>query len=88
MKKVNVSVTDLASYISRRGNLSGGSYGSVSGIEGTRLHQRVFSDLKKAYGDIVITEEPLESGCVSAFVVGHTVPFVTVARRDGDNRVG
>ena len=59
MKKVNVSVTDLASYISRRGNLSGGSYGSVSGIEGTRLHQRVFSDLKKAYGDIVTTEEVL-----------------------------
>ena len=59
MNKVNVSVTDLASYISRRGNLAGGSYGSVSGIEGTRLHQRVFSDLKKAYGDIVVTEEAL-----------------------------
>ncbi|MEE5991539.1 MAG: hypothetical protein V3G41_12760, partial [Lachnospiraceae bacterium] len=59
MNKVSVSVTELASYISRRGNLAGGSYGSVSGIEGTRLHQRVFSDLKKAYGDIVITEEPL-----------------------------
>ncbi len=59
MDKVNVSVTDLASYISRRGNLAGGSYGSVSAVEGTRLHQRVFSDLKKAYGDIVITEEAL-----------------------------
>ena len=59
MNKISVSVTDLASYISRRGNLAGGSYGSVSGIEGTRLHQRVFSDLKKAYGDIVFTEESL-----------------------------
>ena len=59
MNKISVSVTDLASYISRRGNLAGGSYGSVSGIEGTRLHQRVFSDLKKAYGDVVFTEEPL-----------------------------
>ena len=59
MNKVSVSVTDLASYISRRGNLAGGSYGSVSAVEGTRLHQRVFSDLKKAYGDIVVTEETL-----------------------------
>ena len=57
MNKVNVSVTDLAYYTSRRGNLAGGSYGSVSAVEGTRLHQRVFADLKKAYGDIVITEE-------------------------------
>ena len=59
MNKVSVSVTDLASYISRRGSLAGGSYGSVSAVEGTRLHQRVFADLKKAYGDIVITEEAL-----------------------------
>ena len=59
MDKINVSVTDLASYISRRGNLAGGSYGSVSAVEGTKLHQRVFADLKKAYGDIVITEEAL-----------------------------
>lgn len=59
MNKINVSVTELASYISRRGNLAGGSYGSVSGVEGTKLHQRVFADLKKAYGDIVVTEEPL-----------------------------
>ena len=59
MDKISVSVTDLASYVSRRGNLAGGSYGSVSGVEGTKLHQRVFNDLKKAYGDIVITEEAL-----------------------------
>jgi len=65
MNKVNVSVTDLASYISRRGNLAGGSYGSVSGVEGTRLHQRVFSDLKKAYGDIITTEETLNYDYIS-----------------------
>ena len=59
MNKVSVSVTELASYISRRGNIAGGSYGSVSAVEGTRLHQRVFSDLKKAYGDIIVTEEAL-----------------------------
>ena len=57
MNKINVSVTDLASYVSRRGNLAGGSYGSVSGVEGTRLHQKVFADLKKAYGDVVVTED-------------------------------
>lgn len=66
MNKVNVSVTELASYISRRGNLAGGSYGSVSGAEGTRLHQKIFSDLKKAYGDIVITEESLYYDYISA----------------------
>ncbi|MCQ2472815.1 MAG: ATP-dependent DNA helicase [Saccharofermentans sp.] len=66
MNKVNVSVSELASYISRRGNLAGGSYGSVSGAEGTRLHQKVFSDLKKAYGDIVITEESLYYDYISA----------------------
>ncbi|MBR3248362.1 MAG: ATP-dependent DNA helicase [Clostridiales bacterium] len=59
MNSISVSVTDLASYISRKGNLAGGSYGSVSAVEGTRLHQRVFADLKKAYGDIVVTEEAL-----------------------------
>ena len=59
MNKINVSVTDLASYVSRRGNLASGSYGSVSGVEGTRLHQKVFADLKKAYGDVVVTEEQL-----------------------------
>ncbi|MBR3463088.1 MAG: ATP-dependent DNA helicase [Clostridiales bacterium] len=59
MNKINVSVTDLASYVSRRGNLAGGSYGSVSGVEGTRLHQKVFAGLKKAYGDVVVTEELL-----------------------------
>ena len=70
MNKISVSVTELAAYISRRGNLAGGSYGSVSAVEGTRLHQRVFADLKKAYGDVVITEEALvydfisESGIV------------------------
>ena len=70
MNKISVSVTELSAYISRRGNLAGGSYGSVSAVEGTRLHQRVFADLKKAYGDVVVTEEALlydfisESGIV------------------------
>lgn len=59
MRKISVSVRELAAYVSRRGNLAGGSYGSVSGTEGTKLHQRVFADLKKAYGDVVVTEEPL-----------------------------
>ena len=70
MNKISVSVTELSAYISRRGNLAGGSYGAVSAVEGTRLHQRVFADLKKAYGDVVVTEEALlydfisESGIV------------------------
>lgn len=78
MDKVSVSVTDLASYISRRGNLAGGSYGSVSGAEGTKLHQRVFADLKKAYGDIVITEEAL----VYEYISGTGLNLVVNGRFD------
>lgn len=48
---VNISVTALSEYYSRSGDLSATSYGSVSGIEGTRLHQRIFKDLSKEYGD-------------------------------------
>ena len=59
MKEISVSVTSLSQYVSRAGDLAGGSYQSVSGIEGTRLHQKVFSELKKEYGDVVTTEEPL-----------------------------
>ena len=59
MKEISVSVTSLSQYVSRAGDLAGGSYQSVSGIEGTRLHQKVFSELKKEYGEVVTTEEQL-----------------------------
>ncbi len=59
MNEISVSVTALSQYVSRAGDMAGGSYQSVSGTEGTRLHQKVFSELKKEYGDIVTTEEPL-----------------------------
>ena len=57
MKSISVSVTALARFVSRTGNLSSaGSFGSVSGIEGTLLHQRIFSDLRKQYGEEFETE--------------------------------
>lgn len=59
MKEISVSVTSLSQYLSRSGDIAGGSYQSVSGIEGTRLHQKVFSELQKQYGDVVTTEEQL-----------------------------
>ena len=59
MRDFSISVTSLAEFISRTGNLSSGSFGGVSGIEGTRLHQRIFSDLKKQYGDDMDTEYSL-----------------------------
>ena len=60
MESLKVSVTALARFVSRTGNLSGaGSFGSVSGMEGTRLHKRVFADLKKQYGDGFTTEHKL-----------------------------
>ncbi len=59
MRDLSISVTSLAEFISRAGNLSSGSFGGVSGIEGTRLHRRIFSDLKKQYGDDMDTEYSL-----------------------------
>ena len=60
MRSCSVSVTGLARYTSRSGDLTGSGYNSVSGIEGTRLHQRIFSDLRKQYGDDIDTEESVE----------------------------
>ena len=52
MKSISISVTALARFVSRTGNLSSsGSFESVSGIEGTMLHKRIFSDLRKQYGE-------------------------------------
>ncbi|MCR5059474.1 MAG: ATP-dependent DNA helicase [Saccharofermentans sp.] len=56
MRSVSVSVTGLARYTSRSGDLAGSGFGSMSGIEGTRLHQKIFSDLKKEYGEELDTE--------------------------------
>ena len=60
MRSISVSVTGLARYTSRSGDLTGSGFGSVSGIEGTRLHQRIFADLKKEYGKDIETEEYVE----------------------------
>ena len=59
MTDIYVSVTDLAEYVSRSGDLASGSYGSVSGIEGTRLHRKIFLDLSRQYGDDMETEYAL-----------------------------
>ena len=57
MKSISISVTALARFVSRTGNLSSsGSFESVSGIEGTMLHKRIFSDLRKQYGEDFETE--------------------------------
>ena len=56
MNEITVSVTALSEYVSRSGDLAGASYQGVSGIEGTRLHKRVFADLRKQYGDDIGTE--------------------------------
>ncbi len=74
MRNLHVSVTGLAKYTSRSGDLTGSGFGSVSGIEGTRLHQRIFADLKKEYGDNfdteVYVEDHYDSGDLSLIVSG------------------
>lgn len=56
INETEISVTALAEYICRKGDLASGSYGGISGIEGTRLHQKIFADLKKDYGEEMETE--------------------------------
>ena len=60
MQIIPISVTALSEFVSRSGNISSGSYSGVSGIEGTRLHQRIFDDLRKQYGNDLQTEVFLE----------------------------
>ncbi|NLW89336.1 MAG: ATP-dependent DNA helicase [Clostridiaceae bacterium] len=56
----SVSARLLAEQIYVTGNLSGVSFSSVSGQEGTRLHRKVFDDIAQRYPDrIVRTEVPL-----------------------------
>ena len=65
MININVSVTNLAEFVSRSGDIAGGSYGSVSGIEGTRLHRKIFEDLRKQYGDAVTSEDTMKWDYIS-----------------------
>ena len=64
MRSCSVSVTGLARYTSRSGDLTGSGYNSISGIDGTRLHKKIFSDLRKQYGDDLETEEYVEQSYV------------------------
>ena len=47
--RFEISVRALAEHVHRTGGLSSLSFSGISGAEGTRLHHRVFSDLKKQY---------------------------------------
>jgi len=44
-----ISVRALAEHVHRTGGLSSLSFSGISGAEGTRLHSKVFADLKKQY---------------------------------------
>lgn len=59
MRDVFISVTELSQYVSRAGDIASGSFGGVSGIEGTRLHRKIFQDLEKQYGSDIDTEYSL-----------------------------
>ena len=52
-----ISVRALSERLYRAGSLLGAGYGGVSGLDGTRMHQRVFRDLKKEYGEEEVTSE-------------------------------
>ncbi|MCQ2466249.1 MAG: DEAD/DEAH box helicase family protein [Clostridia bacterium] len=61
--ELNVSVTTLSQYVCRSGDLSGGSSNSVSALQGTQLHRKIFKELEKIYGEEYETEYSL-SGSV------------------------
>ena len=47
--RFEISVRALAEHVHRTGGLSSVSFSGISGVEGTRLHTKVFADLKKQY---------------------------------------
>jgi len=49
VSRYEISVRALAEHVHRTGGLSSLSFSGISGAEGTRLHNRVFSDLKNQY---------------------------------------
>ncbi len=56
-KVFEISVRSLAESIHRSGSLTSISFNGISGTEGTRLHTRVFADLKKQVSDSEIVTE-------------------------------
>lgn len=55
-QQLNISVTDLSVFVSRTGDLSSGNFNSISATVGTRLHRKVFNELKSIYNDNLETE--------------------------------
>jgi len=56
-QSVILPVRTLAEHVHRSGGLSSISFSGISGAEGTRLHQRVFSDLKKQFSPLLVETE-------------------------------
>lgn len=63
-----LSVTKLAQYVSRSGSLSSTSFNSVSGLEGTRLHQKIFGEIMQIYGDKASFEHYLHGEYLSEVI--------------------
>lgn len=68
-RNISISITDLAVFTSRTGDLSAGSFNSISAIIGTRLHQKVFHDLKKEYNDLISTEYSIKHAFTSNDII-------------------
>ncbi len=70
VSRYTISVRALAEHVHRSGGLSSLSFSGISGVEGTRLHNRVFSDLKKQYEpscvetEFSLTYEKIESDII------------------------
>lgn len=88
-QELSVSVTTIAQYVCRSGDLSGGSFNSVSGIQGTQLHRKIFNVLKQDYGEDMETEYSLSAVIDMASIVlkinGRADVFLT--EKDGTKHI-
>lgn len=55
--RYDISVRALAEHVHRTGGLSSLTFSGISGVEGTRLHNRVFSDLENQYQPTCVETE-------------------------------
>lgn len=66
VKSYDISVRALAEHVHRSGGLSSLSFSGISGAEGTRLHKRIFNDLKDQYSPLLVETEVSLDGSYEA----------------------
>jgi len=92
ISRYEIPVRSLAEHVHRTGGLSSLSFSGISGAEGTRLHNRVFSDLKNQYHpSFVETEVSLTAerpaGDIILSVRGRADCVIHIPRTNEDDEI-